>query len=133
VTDSEIKSDAQIPYVAGKHVPLTSDFTFNAGATWTKPVQAFGGADFVLRGDYRIIGETWWGPGDPATAPLPWDQTSRDNVNVLDLRVGFKGDDWSATLWSKNALDEEYNDEYTHPFVWKALPQRWGVQYTKSF
>jgi iron complex outermembrane receptor protein len=133
LTDSEVESDAQIPHVAGLHVPLASDFTFNAGATWTKPTQAFGGADFVLRGDYRIIGETWWGPGDPATAPLPWDTTSRDNVNVLDLRVGFKADDWSATLWAKNALDEEYNEEFSHPFVWKALPARWGIEYSKSF
>jgi iron complex outermembrane recepter protein len=134
VTDSEIESDASIPHVAGGHVPLSSDYTFNFGATWTKPVQAFGGTDFVLRGDYRIIGDTWWGPGDPGTAPLPWDPTgARDDVNVLDVRVGFRGDDWSATLWSKNALDEEYNDEFTHPFVWKAQPARWGVEYSKSF
>jgi iron complex outermembrane receptor protein len=134
VTDSEIEQDASIPHVAGGHVPLTSDYTFNVGATWTKPVQTFGGAELVLRGDYRIIGDTWWGPGDPALAPLPWDAAGpRDDVNVLDLRIGFKGDDWSATLWSKNALDEEYNDEYTHPFVWKAQPARWGVEYTKSF
>ena len=52
---------------------------------------------------------------------------------MLDVRVGFKGDDWSATLWGKNALDEEYNDEFTYPFVWKAQPARWGIEYTKSF
>jgi iron complex outermembrane receptor protein len=133
LTDSEIKADASIPHVVGQHVPLSSDYTFNLGATWTKPTQAFGGADLVLRGDYRIIGKTYWGPGDPGTAPLPWDASPRDAVNVLDVRVGFKGDDWSATLWGKNALDEEYNDEYTHPFVWKAQPARWGIEYTKNF
>ena len=52
---------------------------------------------------------------------------------MLDVRVGFQGDDWSATLWAKNLLDEEYNDEFSHPFVWKAQPQRWGIQYTKNF
>jgi hypothetical protein len=36
-------------------------------------------------------------------------------------------------VWSKNLFDEEYNDEFSHPFVWKALPRRWGLQYTKSF
>jgi outer membrane receptor protein involved in Fe transport len=80
-----------------------------------------------------IIGDTYWGPGDPAASPLPWNRTVRDDVNVLDFRLGLQADDWSVALWAKNALDEEYNDEYTHPFVWKALPQRWGVQYTKSF
>jgi len=133
LTDSEIKEDAQIPYVVGQHVPLSSDYTFNLGATWTKPTQMLGGADLVLRGDYRIIGDTYWGPGDPGTNPLPWDQHPRDAVNVLDVRFGFKGDDWAATLWGKNALDEKYNDEFSHPFVWKALPARWGIEYTKSF
>ena len=57
----------------------------------------------------------------------------RDPVNLLDLRIGIEGDDWSATLWSKNLLDEKYNDEFSHPFVWKALPMRWGVQYQKNF
>jgi iron complex outermembrane receptor protein len=134
VTDSEIEADASIPHVVGQHVPLSSDYTLNLGATWTKSTNAFGGADLVLRGDYRIIGKTYWGPGDPAAAgPLAWDQNPRDDVSVLDVRFGFRGDDWSATLWGKNALDEKYNDEFSHPFVWKALPARWGIEYTKNF
>ena len=133
LTDNKVDQDAQIPQAAGKHVPLAPEYTLNLGATWTKPTQIFGGADLVLRGDYRIIGETWWGPGDPATTPLPWDTAPRDDVHVLDVRLGFQGDSWSATLWGKNALDEEYNDEFSYPFVWKAQPARWGIEYTKSF
>jgi len=49
------------------------------------------------------------------------------------MRLGVQGDDWSVALWAKNLLDEKYNDEFSHPFVWKALPARWGVQYSKSF
>jgi iron complex outermembrane receptor protein len=64
---------------------------------------------------------------------LAWDTSPRDPVNVLDMRLGFKGKDWSATLWGRNVLDEKYNDEYTHPFVWKALPSRFGLEYTKNF
>jgi iron complex outermembrane recepter protein len=129
--NDEVDRDAQIPYVAGKHVPLVSDYTVNLGANWVKPLS--NGMDFVVRGDYRIIGDTYWGPGDPGTNPLPWDQTVRDPVNTLDLRVGVQNDDWSLTVWAKNLTDEEYNDEYTHPFVWKGLPRRWGVQYTRNF
>ena len=92
------------------------------------------GLDFVLRSDLHSIGDTYWGPGDPgAPGLLGWNQTVRDPVNVVDARVGVQGEDWSVTVWSKNLFDEEYNDEFSHPFVWKALPQRWGVQYTKSF
>lgn len=130
--DSEITADAEIPHVVGQEVPLTSDYTFNLGVNWIKPMS--NGLDFVLRSDVHTIGDTYWGPGDPAAAgPLGWNQTVRDPVTVVDLRLGLRGDDWSATLWAKNLFDKEYNDEFSHPFVWKALPQRWGIQYTKDF
>ena len=133
-TDSRIEADASIPHVVGQQVPLVSDYTFNLGTTYRKPLEKLNGAEFIIRGDYQIIGKTYWGPGDPAAAgPLAWDQSPRDDVHLLDLRFGLQADDWSLMAWSKNLLDEEYNGEYTHPFVWKALPMRWGVQYTKSF
>ncbi len=130
--NSEITADASIPHVRGQEVPLTSDYTLNLGVNWTKPLS--NGMDFVWRSDFHSIGDTYWGPGDPAGfGPLAWNQTVRDPVNLLDMRVGLQGDDWSATFWSKNLTDEEYNDEFSHPFVWKALPRRWGIQYTKDF
>jgi iron complex outermembrane recepter protein len=129
--DSEITADAQIPQTVGQAVPLTSDYTFNLGINWTKPMSS--GREFVFRTDLHSIGDTYWGPGDPANTPLAWNQTIRDPVNVVDMRVGLQGDDWSAVVWAKNLFDEEYNDEFSHPFVWKAMPQRWGIQYTKDF
>jgi iron complex outermembrane recepter protein len=132
--DSEIEQDAEIPHVVGQQVPLVSDYTANIGATWTKPLRS--GMDLVLRGDYRMIGDTYWGPGDPdpTVAPiLPWNELPRDAYDVLDMRVGLHGDDWSVTVWSKNALDEKYNEEFSFPFVFKALPARWGVEYARSF
>jgi len=127
LVDSEIKADAAIPQSVGQEAPLVSDYTFNLGLTYSQPNGFFAG------GEYRIIGDTYWGPGDPAIAPIGWNQTVRDDVGVLDIRVGYRGDDWSVALWGKNVLDEEYNDEYSHPFVWKALPARFGVQYTREF
>jgi iron complex outermembrane receptor protein len=129
--NSEITSDAQIPHVVGQEVPLTSDYTFNLGFNYSKPLE--NGLEFVWRTDLHTIGDTYWGPGDPAVAPLGWNQTVRDPVNVVDMRIGVQDDDWSLMVWSKNLFDEEYNDEFSHPFVWKALPRRWGLQYTKSF
>ncbi len=130
--NSEITADAQIPHVVGQEVPLTSDYTFNLGINWAKPLS--NGREFIVRSDLHSIGDTYWGPGDPAGfGLLAWNQTVRDPVNVVDLRVGMQGDDWSAVVWAKNLFDEEYNDEFSHPFVWKAMPQRWGIQYTKDF
>jgi iron complex outermembrane receptor protein len=130
-TDSEVKSDREIPHVVGTKIPLVPEYTLNLGASWSKPMKS--GLKFVARGDYRIVGKTFWGPGDVAVTPLPWDQIPRDEYDVLDLRVGVQGSDWDVTLWSKNALDEKYNDEFSYPFVWKAQPERWGIQYTKNF
>ena len=132
-TDSNIKADAEIPQAVGKEIPLVPEFTMNFGMSWTKPLNRKSGTSLVVRGDYRRVGKTFWGPGDPTVAPIRWDEIPRDPYDVLDLRVGLQGKDWEFTLWAKNALDEKYNDEFSYPFVWKAQPERWGIQYTKSF
>jgi iron complex outermembrane recepter protein len=130
--NSEITADASIPHVRGQEVPLTSDYTFNFGVNWTKPMS--NGYEFVVRSDLHSIGDTYWGPGDPAGfGLLGWNQTVRDPVNLVDLRLGVQAEDWSVMFWSKNLFDEEYNDEFSHPFVWKGMPRRWGLQYTKDF
>jgi iron complex outermembrane receptor protein len=130
--DSKIAADAQIPHTVGQQVPLVSDYTLNLGLNWTKPLS--NGYELVVRGDYRSIGDTYWGPGDPdAPGPIGWNQTVREPVDVVDARFGVQADSWSMMFWAKNLFDEEYNDEFSHPFVWKAQPQRWGLQYTKSF
>ena len=49
---------------SGQEVPLTSDYTFNLGVNWAKPMS--NGLEFVVRSDLHSIGDTYWGPGDPA-------------------------------------------------------------------
>jgi len=132
-TDSTIKADAELPNIVGKKIPLVPEYTMNFGTSWTKPLNRKSGTSVVIRGDYRRVGKTWWGPGDVTITPLPWDQLPRNPYDVLDVRAGLQGKDWEITFWSKNVLNEQYNDEFTYPFVWKAQPERWGVQYTKSF
>ena len=134
--NSETKSDASVPNAVGQEVPLTSDHTVNVGFNYAKPIA--NGNEFVWRTDLHSIGDTYWGPGDPAVAPLAWNQTVRDPVNVVDMRIGVQADDWSIMVWSKNLFDEEYNDEFSHPFVWKALPRRrtpcngWNARWTTA-
>ncbi|HUL83437.1 MAG TPA: TonB-dependent receptor [Gammaproteobacteria bacterium] len=132
-TDSTIKADAEVPTIVGSKIPLVPEYTMNFGVSWTKPLNRKSGTSFVVRADYRRVGKTFWGPGDVTITPLPWDQIPRNPYDVLDLRVGLQGSDWELTFWAKNALDEKYNDEFSYPFVWKAQPQRYGIQYTKSF
>jgi iron complex outermembrane receptor protein len=131
ITDSEINKAADPSHV-GNQAPLVSETTMNIGATYRRNTGLFGGAaDFIGRFDYQYTGETWWEPGNV---------TSRSPVTVVDFRVGFEAeDDWSLMLWSKNAFDEEYNTEFSpgpapgYNFHWKALPNRWGVEFMKRF
>ena len=133
-TDSNITADAEVPNIVGSKIPLVPDYTINLGTSWTKPLQGKNGLRFKIRGDWRRVGDTYWGPaGDVTAIPLEWDTLPRRSYDLLDLRVGLEGNDWDVTLWSKNALDEKYNAEFSYPFVWKAEPMRWGIQYTKDF
>lgn len=128
-TDSEI-TDSDTASDIGNKAPNVSEYTLNAGGTYTRPLAAFGGdLEFFTRVDYQIIGET---------AFLDREQTGtndRDPVHLVDARMGIQlPDDWSLTLWAKNALDEEYNAEYsTGGFVFKAPPRRWGIDFQKQF
>jgi len=136
-TDSNIKADAEVPQAVGTKVPLVPQYTMNVGTSWTKPLNRKSGVKLVLRGDWRRVGETFWGPGTVPAAgsglPLPWDEIPRNPYDVLDVRAGLQGKDWELTVWGKNVLDEKYNDEFSNPFVWKAQPEKWGITYTKTF
>jgi len=133
-TDGKI-IEAANPADNGNQAPLVSVYTFNAGAKYSQPLGSFGGiignVNLVLRGDYQIIGKTYWDPGNIST---------RRPVNLLDVRAGLQSpDNWSLMFWSKNALDEKYNAEFSPGpapganFLFRAEPMRWGVEFTKKF
>ncbi len=129
-TDSEIEKAAD-PADEGNEAPLVSEYTLNLGLRFQRPVDLFGGVDAVARVDYQRVGDTWWEPSNV---------TVRSPIDLVDVRVGFEAtDDWSVTLWAKNAFDEEYNAEFSPGpapglnFLWPALPRRWGIEFAKRF
>ena len=128
VTDSEITGSLN-PNDIGDKAPNVSEYTVNLGLTWTRPMNAFGGSEFFVRGDYKIIGDTSFFDNMQAGT------NDRDAVNLMDLRLGIRArDNWAITAWSRNLFDEEYHTEYsTGGFVYKALPFRWGIDFTKDF
>jgi len=75
-TDSRI-DQMEDPKVVGKQAPLVSRATVNAGVQVHQPVG--NGLNAVARVDYQQIGRTWW---------EPYNVTSRDPVNLVDLRAG---------------------------------------------
>jgi iron complex outermembrane recepter protein len=121
-TDSEI-TGMEDASVIGNQAPLVSRVTYNAGAQWRQPLS--GDLALALRADYQHIGETWW---------EPYNLTSRDPLDLVDLRLGLEGGKWAVTAWSKNLTDEKYNAEYSPGgFLFRALPQRYGLDFSYSF
>jgi iron complex outermembrane receptor protein len=121
-TDSEITA-MEDPSVIGNQAPLVSKVTYNLGAQWTQPVG--GDLKLALRADYQHIGETWW---------EPYNVTSRDPVDLVDLRIGLEAKSWAITAWSKNLTDEKYNAEFSPGgFLFRALPRRYGLEFSYSF
>jgi iron complex outermembrane receptor protein len=121
-TDGKI-TGMEDPKVIGNRPPLLTQDTVNAGFQAHLPLG--GGVNGVLRLDYRLIGRTWWDP---------YNVTSRDPVDLLDLRMGLQGDRWSVTAWSKNLGNKLYNEEFSPGgFLWRALPRRYGLEALYKF
>jgi len=111
------------PTVIGNKPPLLTQDTINAGFQAHEPIGD--GLNGVLRMDYQMIGRTWWDP---------YNVTSRDPVNLIDLRAGIEGERWTVTAWSKNLTNKIYNAEFSPGgFLWRALPRRYGVDFTFKF
>jgi iron complex outermembrane receptor protein len=122
-TDGKI-TNMEDPTVVGNRPPLLTKDTINAGFQVHQPLGG-SGVNGTLRLDYRMIGTTWWDP---------YNVTSRDPVNLLDLRAGLEGNRWSVTAWSKNLTNKLYNEEFSPGgFLWRALPRRYGVDFTVKF
>jgi iron complex outermembrane receptor protein len=122
-TDSEITEAPAGSTFEGNQAPLVSRTTLNIGTEYRQPLS--NGLAGVLRIDFQEIGRTWW---DPANS------TSRDPVDLLDLRLGLEGASWSVTAWSKNLTNEKYNAEFSPGgFLFRALPRRYGVDFIKRF
>jgi iron complex outermembrane recepter protein len=121
-TDSEI-TGMEDASVVGNQAPLVSDWTYNAGAQWRQPLGDK--LALALRADYRHVGRTWW---------EPYNVTSRDPIDLVDLRLGLEGEKWAVTAWSTNLTDEEYNAEFSPGgFLFRALPLRYGVEFSFKF
>jgi iron complex outermembrane recepter protein len=129
-TDSEIITSAT-PTDVGNQAPLVSEDTLNLTAQYIRPLGG-SGLDLFLRADYQRIGDTYW---DPANTSV------RDPLNLLDWRLGVRGDSWSVTGWQRNANDVRYNTEWSPgpaifgpgAFVFKGRPRVWGIDFVKEF
>jgi iron complex outermembrane recepter protein len=107
----------------GHQAPLVSRTTTNLGAQYRQPLP--GELTGTIRLDFQNIGRTWWDPQN---------DTSRDPVSLINLRLGLQGEKWSVAAWSKNLTNKIYNAEFSPGgFLWRAPPRRFGVDFDYRF
>jgi iron complex outermembrane recepter protein len=121
-TDGKITA-MEDPSVVGNKPPLLTKNTINAGFQYHQPISD--GLNGTLRLDYQEIGRTWWDP---------YNVTSRDPIELINLRTGIEGERWALIAWSKNLTNKMYNAEFSAGgFLWRAPPRRYGLDYTFKF
>jgi iron complex outermembrane recepter protein len=157
VTESEIIENASRPVTVGNNSPYTADYTLNFGTQLDLPVS--NSVDFVTRADYRITGPTWFHTLQDDTNPtlfsgllpisalqLPafvgdadYSVAQRDAFGVVDLRIGFEGEQWSITAYAENLFNEKYLNEvitaveFGGSFISPGARQRFGVELGYKF
>lgn len=157
VTESEIKENASRPVTVGNKSPYTADYTINLGTQFDLPVGDT--VNFVTRADYRITGPTSFHTLQDDINPtlfsgllpisalaLPafvgdadYSVSRRDTFGVMDMRVGFEGERWTAFVYAENLFDEAYLNEvitaveFGGSFISPGGLQRFGVELGYKF
>ena len=123
LTNSEITAYEERPGTEGNDLPYVPDGTFNAGARVEYPIG--NGLTWFARADYERRGEQYW---------TPENAFPRDTLELLNLRVGIEGEQWTTSLYVNNATDKEYNSEVVTPlFLHPGQPRVWRVDMRYNF
>ncbi len=120
-TNSEITAYRERASVVGNDLPYVPEETFNLGARFQWGVG--NGLIAFIRTDYEHRGEQFW---------TPENSFPRDALELVNVRLGLEGEQWSTSLYVNNATDELYNSEVVTPlFLHPAPPRvvRWDARY----
>ena len=85
----------------GQELPFTAEFSGNLGATLVFPL-ANGG--LYLRGDYVFMDDHLTNGGNAASLA----DKDIDDRELLNLKLGWRNDNWNISVWGKNLTDDEY-------------------------
>lgn len=90
----------------GNKLPYVPEETFNAGAQYEWNL----GNNLALfaRVDYEKRGKQFW---------TPENGTPRNALNLVNVRFGLTGEQWSTSLYINNLTDKTYNSEVVGPFL----------------
>lgn len=142
VIDSEIKKNSARPNTVGNKSPNTADYNLNFGADFHYTVSD--SFDFFARADYVVVGPMWFHTVQNNTRPTTFgtadlSKTRRNAYGVLNLRAGFKADDWSVMAYARNMannihIEEVINaPEFGGVFVHPGQPRSYGIELSYKF
>lgn len=96
-------------------VVFAPDWSGSLAATLVLPIAEGKG---YLRTDYSFMGNHYTNP----TYQAPETKQDRELVNV---RLGWRNDTWDAAIWVKNATDESYSSLAGAPFLLTGMKAQW--------
>ena len=137
-TDSKIVKYSSRPYTVGNKSPGTPDYTINAGAQISRPIQD--DLIFNFRTDVRIVGPTPFHAVQdntvPTTAGVPgnYKNAIRSTYETVNARIGLEKGSWSIAAYVTNLFKKRYLDEvvpapdFGGSFVAPGALRRFGLE-----
>lgn len=85
----------------GQELPYTAEFSGNLGATLVFPLA---GGGLYIRGDYIFMGDHITNGGNADQLK----DKDIDDRELLNMKIGWRNDNWNISLWGKNLTEDEY-------------------------
>jgi iron complex outermembrane receptor protein len=90
--------------ISGQDLPGISKWGASLGGEVNSPLARFGGAEIFGGLDVYYRSEF-------SSSPTPSAYLNIDGYSIVNARVGFRAAKWSAYLWARNLLDEQYIEQ----------------------
>jgi hypothetical protein len=130
-TDTEIDEfvDQFGTNTSGNELPFAPETMWNVGAEYANDLAR--DMTWYVRGDYVNVGDFAYEPGNNRT----------ESYELANFRIGLRRSGWDASVWARNAFDEEYvpiafqiNPADPTQFVGEnGAPGTWGITLRGSF
>lgn len=88
----------------GQDLPWTAEYSGNLSATLVFPLSDGG---IYIRGDYIYMDDH----ATNGTTEENLQDKDFDNRELLNMRVGWRNDNWNVSVWGKNLTDDNYADQ----------------------
>jgi iron complex outermembrane receptor protein len=141
--DTEINDNSSRPDTEGNDAPYTPEYTFYVSSDITWPITS--NLDLIGTLSVTGTGKTWFHSVQDQQRPTifgangQYDVTERESFELVDLRAGVQGENWSVVAVGRNILDKNNlresipAPEFGGSFNAPGNQSWWGVEATYSF